>query len=158
MLDWVAGVVASAKAATDITTVLVDMKTDSAVQAKAVELTTVLMQLQQQLMTAQMEQMDLIRQIESLEAELRNARKQDELSSRYMRHQFVTGHVAYKLRPEYQDEEPELYYCSNCLEKGSTLITLHGKDKALHCPACNTNIRATPAPSKVPRRPSTYRI
>lgn len=152
-----AAALASMKTATDIATALMGFKTDAAVQGKAAELTRALLQVQQQLLGAQLEQMSLIKRIELLEAELKNAKKQDELADRYMRHQFETGYVAYKLRPDYQGEQPVLYFCSNCLEKEDSLITLHGKDKVLSCPSCNTSIRATPAPPrKVIRNRSSY--
>lgn len=140
MLDWVAGVLTSTKTATDITKVLVDMKTDAAVQAKAVELTSVLMQLQQQLMAAQMEQMNLIKRIEGLEAELKSAKKQDDLSERYMLHRFETGHHAYVLRPEFKGSEPDHYLCSRCFENGKR-ITLQGQ-RSLKCPECDSITRA----------------
>lgn len=140
MLDWVAGVLTSTKTATDITKVLVDMKTDGAVNAKAVELTTVLMQLQQQLMSAQLEQMQLIKRIDGLEAQLKEANKQDDLVERYMLHRFETGYHAYVIRPEFRGPEPEHFLCSRCFENGKR-ITLHGK-KTLKCPECETITRA----------------
>lgn len=142
MLDWVAGVLTSTKTATDITKVLVDMKTDGAVQAKAVELTTVLMQLQQQLMAAQLEQMNLIKRIDGLEAELKKAHRQDDLTERYALHRFVTGHHAYTLRPEFRTNEPEHFLCSRCFENGKR-ITLQG-ERVLKCPECENIIRSQP--------------
>lgn len=134
-----AAALASMKTATDITTALLGIKTDAAVQSKAVELTGALLQVQQQLLSAQMEQMKLIKRIDELEAELRQAQKQDDLTDRYRLHRFETGHHAYVLKPEFRGSEPEHFLCSRCFENGKR-ITLQGQ-KALRCPDCDKRIQ-----------------
>ncbi len=148
MLDWVAGVLTSTKTATEITKVLVDMKTDAAVNAKAVELTSVLLQLQQQLMVANMEQMELISRMQTLEAELKEAQAQLLDAERYQPHQFSTGAVAYVAK-ERVDGQPILYLCSNCFERHLkvTLQVTPGNQnvQGMKCPRCETAI-TTKAP------------
>lgn len=148
MLDWVAGVLTSTKTATDITKVLVDMKTDGAVNAKAVELTSVLLQLQQQLMVAQMEQMNMLGRMQELEAKLKEAERQQLDAEQYQLHQFATGAIAYVKR-ERSTVEPLSHLCSNCFEQGQkvTLQVAPGTQvvQGMKCPRCETAI-TTKAP------------
>lgn len=142
-----AAAMASMKTATDIATALLGFKTDAAVQSKAVELTGALLQVQQQLLGAQVEQMKLIKQIDQLEAKLREAQKQDELVHQYQLHRFETGQNAYVLRPEFRNGEQSSYVCSLCFEKDRCAITLHtnGDNEHLFCPSCRMCIRIAPA-------------
>lgn len=113
MLDWVTGVLTSTKIATDITKVLVDMKTDAAVQAKAVELNAVMLQLQQQMFIAQAEQMSLLEKIQELERRL----EKSAFKNRYALQELGNGHV-WSLKQEFQDEEIPHNCCPTCFEQG----------------------------------------
>lgn len=155
MLDWVAGVIASTNAATDITKSLLDVKTDAAVNAKAVELTGVLLQLQQQLMSAQVEQMALMERVRTLQAELVKA----DDSARYQRHQFPSGDFAYQLKEEHRGEGALFFICSHCHENDGKQITLHEYTDSdvslLTCPSCKARIRKRPDVPYVPA-PNPY--
>lgn len=142
MLDWVAGVLTSTKTATDITRVLVDMRTDAAVQAKVIDLSMVLMQLQQQLMAAQSEQMNLINRIRELESALNEANQRNDKREKYQLHTFETGNVAYALKPEYAHTAIEHYLCIRCFDTGDC-ITMQSDGVAsiwsgYKCPQCGT--------------------
>lgn len=149
MLDWFAAAVTNANAVKDISKSLVTLRDEEMIRSRVFELTTNLMELQQQLMTAQLEQMTLIKRIEELESELKKAQKQDDLTERYIRHRFETGHHAYVLRSEFQEGEPEHFLCSRCFENGLR-ITLQGK-QVLKCPHCKAGIRTASGHGLSPR-------
>lgn len=157
MLDMLSGALASARAATDMSKSLLALRDEEKIRAAVSDLRLQLVDLMDHVVQAKEEQLQLLAKVDALERELSANNKKREKLQRYQLHQFETGYVAYKLREECKGEEPEHYLCSNCLEKSDVLITLHGKNQGLHCPACNTTIRATPAPPiKVHRRRSSY--
>ncbi|WP_312360833.1 hypothetical protein [Stutzerimonas balearica] len=140
MLDWVAGVLASTKAATDITKLLVDMKTDAAVQAKAFELNAVMLQLQQQMFIAQAEQMTLLEKVRQLETQL----EKNSFKERYVLQELGNGH-AWSLRPEFHDVEIPHYCCPTCFEQGTRSFLKSQKQPAGHwtkwlCPVCGYSL------------------
>lgn len=132
-----AAALASMKTATDIATALLGLKTDAAVQSKAAELTGALLQVQQQLMTAQMEQMSMLAKIRDLEAENSRLTKQNDLRNSYQLHQFPdTGSFAYKSR---NGTEPDHYLCSTCFDAGDKVV-LQPCAYGYQCHKCTTYI------------------
>lgn len=154
----IAAVLSSMKTATDIAAILTGMKTDAAVQSKAIELTTALLQVQQQLMATQLEQMELIGKVAELKAKLAEVTAESAQRDSYERHQFVTGQFAYTLKGESSDDKPRYYLCSRCHENDKKQVTLHVNGGCLFCPECKNAIRSEPAkPIKVrPTRRSTF--
>lgn len=157
MLDWFAAGVASTKTAMDIAKSLATLHNEEAVRARVFDLTQSLMELQQQLMTAQMEQMDLVKKVEKLETDLSKAIARTNTEGRYQRHVFCTGSFAYKLKPEFEGNEVEHYLCSNCFEKNE-FVTLQPSGgmgwKGLKCPRCERTLSSEhlPVQHTVPTR------
>lgn len=147
------GALASAKTASEMGKTLLELRDGEKIRAAVFELRSQLMDLQERVLRASEEQIVLMGRVAELEQELADKGERALKRARYERHQFeATGYVAYRLKAEYRSEEPEHYLCSNCLEKGDSQMTLHGKDNVLSCPACKTSIRVTPAsPIKVRR-------
>lgn len=137
MFEWFATAVASANAAKEISQSLMTLRDEEMIRSRVFDLTSSLMELQQQLMQAQLEQMDLVKRVGELESQLHQAKKVDDLNDRYELRRFeATGHVAYALKAEYVGSEPEHYLCSRCFENGKR-ITLRGQNQ-LKCPECTT--------------------
>jgi hypothetical protein len=154
MFEWFSTAVASANAAKEISKSLITLRDEEMIRSRVFDLTNNLMDLQQQMMQAQVEQMELVKKVADLEAALQRATRQDEERGRYQLHKFPKGDVAYVLRPEFQLEEPEHYLCSNCFEKGER-VTLHSASgwgwAGLKCPRCSTQVKMRDAP--VPQMP-----
>ena len=149
MLDIFSGALASAKTASEMGKTILELRDGEKIRAAVFDLRTQLMDLQERMLIAKEEQMRLLVRVAELEQERSEKGEQAKKRARYERHQFeVTGHVAYRLRAEFRTEEPDHYLCSNCLEKDDAYITLHGRDKVLSCPACNTSIRVIPPPPR----------
>lgn len=135
MLDWFAGAVASMSAAKDISQSLVTLRDGEMIRSKVFELTNSLMELQQQMMNAQVEQMALVKKVADLESLLKSAEKENNLNERYELHCFeATGGYAYRLKPAHQGNEPNHFLCSRCFESGKR-VTMNGQKK-LNCPDC----------------------
>lgn len=140
MFDWFAGVLTSTKTVTEITKVLVDMKTDAAVQAKAAELNAVMLQLQQQMFIAQAEQMTLLEKVRELESRL----EKSAFKNRYELKSFGNGHV-WSLKHEFHGEETPHDCCPTCFEQGVRSILqwqkpLGGTWTKWLCPVCRYSI------------------
>ncbi|MFI8744498.1 hypothetical protein ACIGKL_05000 [Pseudomonas sp. NPDC077186] len=147
MFEWFAGAVASANAAKDISQSLMTLRDGEMIRSRVFDLTQNLMDLQQQLMTAQMEQMQLVDKISKLEQQNAQLQKQADLDGRYELHQFETGAFCYRLKPELQNDQPEHFLCSKCFERGirSTMHQSKGSYHAtLGCPECKQVIDYEP--------------
>lgn len=151
MFEWFAAGVSSAKTALEITKGLMTLRDAEMVRAKVFDLTSALTDLQQQLMTAQTEQMDLVQRLQAVQKDLELAQQQNGLRDQYSLHQFGTGNFAYRLNPEFQSEQPEHYLCSNCFEQGNR-VTLQRHytmySIGLKCPRCEKYISTEVKPKK----------
>jgi len=149
MMDWVMGAYSGIKAATDITQSMLTLKTDAAVTTKVIELNGVLLGLQGQLNAAHTEQSTLAGRVRQLETELEKFACWEQEKQRYSLHQFPTGTLAYKIKPESRGDEPEHCICSTCFQKGVKSLLQARRDinyDWLGCQACNTEIRVERRP------------
>lgn len=158
MLEWFSAGVASAQAAKDITQSLLTLRGEEAVRSRVFDLTQSLMELQQQLMNAQLEQMQLIKRVKELETAVADASEADDQKHMYQLHEFDNHTFAYTLKPEHQVDGPVHYLCSNCFEGGErvTLQMFGGVGFATRkCPRCKTCVSYESRPMPTVRK-STY--
>lgn len=144
MLDWFAGAVESAKAVKEIGQSLLTIRDEGIIRDRVYELNNNLMDLQQKLLEAQLNQMELIQRIQVLESERQQASQSNNLKAQYVIHTFPTQAHAYVLNAEQQTGEITRFFCSHCFETESKAITLQGS-QALTCPKCKTRIRRKPS-------------
>lgn len=137
MLDWFAGAVESAKAMKEIGQSLMTIRDEGIIRERVYELNNNLMDLQQKLLEAQLNQMELVQRIQALEGEKMQANQSTDLKSQYSIHTFQNSAHAYVLSTE---TEPTRFFCSNCLETESIPVTLQGS-LVKTCPKCKTRIR-----------------
>ncbi|MFG0339973.1 hypothetical protein ACF8FF_18900 [Pseudomonas sp. zjy_13] len=142
MLDWFAGAVESAKTMKEIGQSLLTIRDENIIRERVYELNNNLMDLQQKLLEAQLNQMELVQRIQALEGEKEQASQSVSLKAQYALHTFVTSAHAYVLKTEEQGV-PTHFYCSHCLETESLAITLQGST-ILSCPKCKYSVRTTP--------------
>ncbi|WP_064116756.1 hypothetical protein [Pseudomonas fluorescens] len=140
MIDWIAGALASTRSATDIAKSLVTLRDEEVIRSRVFDLNASLMELQQQMMTAQREQMALIDQVGELKKELRAVKDKSSVLDRYQLLKVGPGRVVYALKPEFKGTEPEHFCCTNCFDNGkrSVFKGLNPSDGVMsfHCPAC----------------------
>ena len=141
MLDGVSAVLGSAKVAYELTKSLLDLKEGAAVNEKAVALTGILIELQGHVISAQQEQMALLKRVNELEQLLEKTNTKKLKFDRYRLHQFPKGSSAYVLREEHHAEEPKHYICGVCLESEQKVI-LQPRAMGLACPKCEAFVYA----------------
>ena len=144
MLDWFAGAVESAKAMKEIGQSLMTIRDEGIIRERVYELNNNLMDLQQKLLEAQLNQMELVQRIQTLEGEKLEASQSSDLRALYSLHTFPTSDHAYVLTADGQ-EEPTRYFCSLCMETDAAAVTLQGA-RIKTCPKCKTSIRSAPQP------------
>ncbi|WP_069788396.1 hypothetical protein [Pseudomonas salomonii] len=145
MIDWVAAAFTSAKTAGDIAKSLITLRDEDLVRGRVMDLTSTLMDLQQQMMQGQMEQIELISKIASLEEELRTAKQKSDVLGRYELLALSPGQVVYTLKPQFKDVEPDHFCCTNCYDMGRRSVLkpqnqLGGTWIKYICPACSNAI------------------
>lgn len=145
MIDWVAAAFTSAKAAGDIAKSLITLRDEDLVRGRVMDLTSTLMDLQQQMMQGQMEQIEMISKIAGLEEELRTARQKSDVLGRYELLALSPGKVVYALKQQFKDVEPEHFCCTNCYDTGRRSVLkpqnpLGSTWVKYVCPACESAI------------------
>ena len=142
MIEWFSTAVASANAVKDISQSLVTLRDEEKIRGRVFDLTSALMELQQQLMNAQVAQMALVDEIRELKNRLADTTQQADGLARYKLHKFPTGAFAYVLKPEFTSDEPPHFLCSKCFEN-KLRITLHQvRGGTFRCPECKQLITA----------------
>lgn len=139
MFEWFATAVASANAAKEISQSLIALRDEEIIRSRVFDLTNSLMELQQQLMQAQLEQMDLVKKVQTLEAEKSQLENQRALRDGYTLHKFPdTGAFAYRVNQADVALEGELdhYICCSCFDAGHRII-LQPRAYGLACPKCS---------------------
>jgi signal recognition particle GTPase len=132
----------SLKVLTDIAKGMNSLQHGVELNTKAMELTSVVIEIQQRLMTTNVE-------MEAMHETIRRLNEQileKESLARYERVVSRTGAILYALKKEFKvSSEPHYYVCQKCLEKDKVAITLqstHGDD-FLRCMICRSVYQAT---------------
>lgn len=157
MLGELTAVLTATKSAVDITKTLMALKKGADVQAKVMELNTVLFELQQKLLEAQQGQFQLSERNRELERQIQAADDWKTEKARYQLYEFPTGTLAMCIAPSAQGSEPLHYLCATCFQKGSKSI-MQARKNILHdqliCNDCKLliNILDRPFPEPEPTR------
>lgn len=143
MLNEMAAIIGCTKTAVELTKGLIALKKDNDVQVKAVELNSILLDLQQKLLEAQMVQFSQLEELRELKEAQRKSSEFEQCKNQYSRYVFPKGGIAYSLKQDFADEQPEYYLCSNCYENDQ-LVTMQNTGgmgwRGLKCPRCNNTI------------------
>lgn len=144
MVAEVFGGISALKAALDILKTVKDANDVAARQG-------IVIKLQEQILTAQAAQFDLIEQVRSLETEIANRETWDTDKQRYELRRVGPGAFPYVLKKEAAGSEPAHWICPNCYanRKCSILQVSGYAEKGgpdlmkinWSCPACRTAIR-----------------
>lgn len=142
-MEWFSAALASANAAKDISQSLFTLRDEEMIRSRVFDLTQSLMELQQQMMAANIEQMALHSRIRELESNLVQATAKADDRERYRLHSLSTGSLVYALKPEHADESTPHYLCTNCFEQGNrvTLQVFYGAYETIYkCPRCSSSV------------------
>lgn len=134
---------------------LLTIRDENIIRQRVYDLNNNLMELQQKLLEAQLDQMELVKRIQDLEGEREKANQVSDLRAQYVIHTFPTSAHAYTLSSDETDKATR-YFCSRCFEIEGKAVTLQGS-RVLTCPSCKTAIRAVPQkPISTSRRPNLW--
>lgn len=140
MIDWIAGALASTKTAADIAKSLMTLREEDVIRSRVFELNASLMELQQQMMTAQREQMALIDQVAELKEALRVTNAKSQVLDQYKLLSAGPGQVVYTLKDEFKEGQPPHFCCTNCYDDGKRSILKGAPSREgrmfFYCPGC----------------------
>lgn len=136
--------VMSLKAAADIASGLIKLKTASEIQAKVAELNAEIISAQTSALAANSEQFALLKKVRDLEEEVARVKAWEAEKERYELHEHTAGIFTRRLKASMQSGEPMHEICANCYEtqRKSPLQTQRGErhTTVLFCPACKTGL------------------
>lgn len=160
----IAAAIGGLKTASDIARALLEVRDGVKLQAKVIELNTVILAAQQSALAAQEGEYALLQRIRCLEEEIAQAKRWDAEAEQYERCNPAPGVVAFRLKAEAQAREPSHYLCANCfVQRRFSYLNQTPQSKPVNggmarsyvhvCPACRTDFVFGSAP--MPRLPST---
>lgn len=138
------GMMASLKAATDISKALFDLKVTAEIQGKVIELQSALMSAQSSALEATTSQYTLQDRVRELESQVRDLQDWGEQKARYTLICPWRGPAqVYALKKEHAEGEPPHYLCTNCFHNSKRVIlNPQSKDGWVHlaCPNCKSDL------------------
>jgi hypothetical protein len=143
------GLASGIKTAADITKTLIDLKITGEVQAKIVELQSVIMSVQSSALEAQQDQFNFQSRISELENEVLRLKQIGDEKNNYDIKQVDPGCFAYMLKSEARNQEPPMWYCIPCFDNGFKQILQNtGLDDTSRyrftCPQCSSFFAVRP--------------
>lgn len=125
----------SLKVAGQIAVGLIDLKTTTEVQSKAIELNQKILAAQHELFAANTAQAALIERVRDLESEITRMKDWETEKNRYQLATPYIGCLVYALKKAMSNGEPPHYICTRCYENGkrSILQTAPGAMNAYFC-------------------------
>ena len=138
------GMMASLKAATDISKALFDLKVTAEVQVKVIELQSALMSAQSSALEATTSQYTLQDRVRELESQVRDLQDWGEQKVRYTLVCPWRGPAqVYALKKEQAEREQPHYLCTNCFHnRKRVILNPLSKDGWVHlsCPSCRSDL------------------
>lgn len=142
----IGGLVASLKAASDLTKAAVTIRDEVVLRDKVIELQGLIMTAQTSAMAAQLDYMETADRLRQAETALAAARDWNTERARYKLTQISRGVFVLLLRDEEASSDPKHAICTTCAEQGMKAILQSQIDDDAHdtlrCPACKTAITA----------------
>lgn len=140
-IDFISAALSGLKTASDITLSLLQFKSGSDVQAKAVEINRIILAAQRDAFAAQAAQSALVQRISDLEKEITRLETWGAEKQRYVLTDYGGGTFACALKPEETRGEPSHRICAHCYEQGRKSIlqttgNRTGQD-IVHCFTCD---------------------
>jgi rubrerythrin len=140
--------IGSIKIASEIAVGLVNLRTMSEVQSKAIELNQKLIEAQHSIFAANAAQSALVEEVRGLKEELVRVKAWESEKQRYKLATPWTGALMYALKESMNSGEPPHWICTKCYQDGRKSILNgreeRGKDRAhlatYNCPVCKSSV------------------
>src|SRR5687767_4033848 len=116
------GAITGLKTASEIAQALVGMKVSAEVNAKAIELQSIVMAAQSSAIAAQSQQFTMLEEIRALKEQVARAKAWEEEQQRYHLKKLPSGALAYFLKGERANGEPPHSICTTCYNKGQKTV------------------------------------
>jgi len=127
-MGQIAAAIGGLKSASDIARGLLDVRDATKLQAKVIELNTVILSAQQSALAAQEGEFALLQRVRGLEEEIAKMKDWDAEAKEYERCYPAPGIVAFRLKSEAQAPEPSHHLCANCFaQRRTSYLTRTGK-------------------------------
>jgi hypothetical protein len=139
------GAISGLKLAGDITKSLIEIKSMSEIQAKVIELQSVILSAQGSALSAHADQAAMVEEIRTLKEEIARVKAWESQKQRYKLNPIGEDcAVAYLLKESMSNSEPPHWICTKCYEDGKRMIlqpTISPQGFAhLVCPSCKLDI------------------
>lgn len=137
MYAEIAAAAASIKTFSDLTTLILKTKVDSAVTAKAIESQSAIISLQDAMLNLQSQHQSLLREKEVLEKRLIDAEDWNAEASKYSLKEIAPGVFVYVLNLNGDSPTPTHWLCSRCYqEKRKSILQKTGKSGGANIYLC----------------------
>lgn len=162
-MSVIAGAISSLKLANDIVRGMTNIRDGSLLQAKLIELQTVILSAKSGALSAQSSQFDLLKCIRELEDKVSEAAKWDAEAERYQLRDFGGNTFAYSLKEAQAVADPIHRLCPNCFtERMKSILQMRYRTSAQQdeyfCANCTTVFHFGPyVPPNYSGRSNTYR-
>lgn len=136
----IASTLTSLKAAGDIAKSFLDLKDVAKIQAKTIELQSVILAAQSGALAAQASERELLDGIRELEEQIAQMKAWEAEKERYQLEEMIPGVTAYHIKEAMRGAEPDHWICPACYQHGRKSI-LHDEHPGLtnskmNCPEC----------------------
>jgi negative regulator of replication initiation len=145
-LTLIQGTISGLKTASDIARGFMALKTEAEIQAKVIELQSVILNAQSSALAANADQSATADEIRTLKEKLANAESWNQERGRYALLAVDTGVYAYALRKSSADGEPPHWLCARCFNEGKKTVLQSGGESQYFgtdyaCHTCKSTIR-----------------
>ncbi len=159
MYTEIATALSSIKIASDLATLVLKAKVDSAVTQKAIELQASLITLQSTVMTIQAQNQDLLSENNQLKQQLIAAKDWEAEANKYSLKEVLPGSFVYAINQDQLGTQPYHWLCTHCYEnKQKSILQRMGKELRgwiYNCPTCKTQILGPAEPAKLTIKPAS---
>lgn len=124
---------------------MLDLKIAVEVQAKVIELNSIILGVQSDMLQFQESHAAALAQVKSLEEEIMRMKNMGAERERYMLHPVGSGAFAYVLKPSVDMSEPAHWLCVGCFDGGRKSVlqnigrTERGREKVIKCGVCSNS-------------------
>ncbi len=143
----IAAAIGGLRTAGDIARSILDLKIDSEISEKVIELQRQILSAQEAALSTQQLQMELLETKRQLEKEIADLKAWDRERENYELKDIARGTFAYVPKPNPNTSEPFHWLCTNCFETRKKSILQAGqsggsnsRDRAYHCGLCSNTI------------------
>lgn len=142
----IAAFTTSLQAATDITKSMLGLKVSTEVQAKIIELQSVIMTAQSGAISAQQSQFTMLAQVGKLEKEIARLKNIGDEKARYQLQNVGSSAFVYVMKLEEENGKPAHWLCVSCFENGYKSLlqykgrTANNREAEHQCPKCKNTV------------------